>query len=147
MLSQLHVKEATGKNDGKEVEEYLRTAGGLKGWAWCVAFPVWVYTHCGVPCPKTCYTPSFFTKDLIYQRGKGYTATPRCADAFSIYFPNMGRDAHTGMIYRWPPGDFFISVEGNTSEDNYGQKTREGNGVFKKKRLKRQCSKIRRFIW
>jgi hypothetical protein len=66
-------------------------------------------------------------------------------DVFTIYFPSLKRAAHVGFIYK--DGDNSVTtVEGNTSEDNYGQRTREGNGVFKKRRLKKQIYTVARFI-
>lgn len=36
------VREATGNNDGPDVDKYLRTVGGAgTGWAWCAAFVNW----------------------------------------------------------------------------------------------------------
>ena len=36
--SQIGVREATGRNDGKQVELYLKSVGLGKGYAWCAAF-------------------------------------------------------------------------------------------------------------
>lgn len=41
--TQVGVKELTGKNDGVEVESYLKSVGLGKGYAWCMAFVYWVF--------------------------------------------------------------------------------------------------------
>lgn len=39
-FTQLHVRELTGRNDGPEVEKYLKSVGLGKGYAWCMAFSI-----------------------------------------------------------------------------------------------------------
>ena len=46
--SQIGVREATGRNDGKQVEQYLKSVGLGKGYAWCSAFVRWCFDKCGV---------------------------------------------------------------------------------------------------
>ena len=46
--SQIGVREATGKNDGKQVEQYLKAVKLNKGYAWCAAFVKWTFDHCGI---------------------------------------------------------------------------------------------------
>ena len=66
-------------------------------------------------------------------------------DVFSIYFANLKRPAHVGFIYE-DKGNTVITQEGNTSDDNYGQATREGNKVARKRRLKSQLYTVARFM-
>lgn len=44
--------------------------------------------------------------------------------------------------YLWSEGNFTITVEGNTNEAG----SREGDGVYRKRRLKNQIYKISRWI-
>lgn len=46
--SQLGVKEKTGKNDGPEIEKYLKTVGLGSGYAWCAAFINWTLRQNGI---------------------------------------------------------------------------------------------------
>jgi len=38
LQKQLYVREATGNNDGVEVERYLKSVGLIKGYSWCAAY-------------------------------------------------------------------------------------------------------------
>lgn len=144
--SQLHVREATGRNDGCEVEAYLKAVGRSKGDAWCAAFVSWCYQQHGIKVPKSGWSPSWFpTANVIYTRGREGSEKPAPADVFGIWFANLGRVAHVGLIESW--GDtYVITLEGNTSSANEGQKTREGDGVYRKRRLKRQIFTVSSWI-
>jgi len=43
LLEQVGVHEATGRNDGKEVESYLKSVGLTKGNPWCMSLLYWCY--------------------------------------------------------------------------------------------------------
>lgn len=146
--SQIGVYEATGKNDGPQVEEYLSSVGRKKGDAWCAAFVHWVLSRCDVnDIPFSGWSPSWFTKNVIYKRGGKSNQTPQTGDVFGLYFLNLKRVAHVGFIDRWTDGsDYCITVEGNTSDANTGNATREGGGVYKKRRLKRQIYIVSRWV-
>lgn len=145
--SQIGVYEATGKNDGPQVEEYLASVGRKKGDAWCAAFVHWTLSRCGIKgLPYSGWSPSWFTKNVVYTRGGTNNQTPLTGDVFGLYFANLKRIAHVGFIDRWAANtDYCITVEGNTSEANTGNATREGGGVYKKRRLKRQIFKVSRW--
>lgn len=137
--TQIGTKELTGHNDGVSVEMYLKSVGLTKGAPWCAAFISWNYQQCDVNNPKSGYSPSWFpSANVIYQPSKNINNTPQPGDVFGIYFASKGRIAHVGFVIDW--GEKFVTtIEGNTDADaTEGEKSREGNGVFKKKRLKRQ---------
>lgn len=143
--AEIGIREATGNNDGKQVEEYLASCHLGKGNAWCAAFVNWTLQKCGYETVKSpAWSPSWFTPDyLIYKRNSDLKTTPDQADVFGIYFANKGRIAHVGFIDSWPENDnFCITVEGNTNEAG----SREGDGVYKKRRLKSQINSVSRFI-
>jgi len=150
LLSQLYIREATGKNDGKEVEAFLKSVDRKKGDSWCAAYVSYDLQFLkqrgyNVDYIKSGWSPSFASnKYVIWKKGSNFVPF-KMGDVFTIYFPSLKRAAHTGFIYR-DETNSVITVEGNTSEDNYGQKTRDGNGVFKKRRLKKQLYTIARFI-
>jgi len=135
------IREATGRNDGTMVEYFQHMAGVRKGDAWCAAF---VYT-----CIKQCdssfvlkapaWSSSWFTTNVIWKQGRGQT--PQTADVFGIYFLSKKRIAHVGFIESWPDGKYTFTVEGNTNEAG----SREGDGVYRKRRLKAQIYTVSKF--
>lgn len=122
--SQLDVTEATGKNDGKEVEAYLDYTGNKKGEPWCASFVSWVYGKAGFSTPKTAWSPNLFPIARL-------VSDPQAADVFGIYFPKLKRIAHCGIVER-NKGNWIYSIEGNTNLAG----SREGDGVFRKLRHK-----------
>ena len=120
--AELGVRELTGNNDGKKVEAYLASARLTKGNPWCAAYLTWVFKKAGFSQPRTGWSPSLFPASRLTK-----AALP--GDIIGIYFPDMKRVAHVGLLERID-GDWCISIEGNTS----GAGSREGNGVFRKRR-------------
>lgn len=142
--SQIGVREATGHNDGPQVEAYLRYTGLGKGNAWCAAFVCWVLGQAGVDNPKTAWAASLFPHDkLVWPRAKIRargnpqratkkvltTGNPQRATIFGLYFPSLKRIAHCGFIDEWNEKE-VITVEGNTNDKG----GREGDGVYRKRR-------------
>lgn len=160
--SQIGVKEK-GHNAGKQVEAYLAYVGLGKGHAWCAAFICWVYGKADIPNPKTPWTPSLFpvnrrvwTKDQSIQprpksstnqqksaatRQKSNSKTPQTGDIFGLYFPEKKRIAHAGFVDSWDE-NWVITVEGNTNADGH----RDGDGVYRKRRLTKSIYYISRYI-
>lgn len=132
--TQLFVREKTGKNDGKEVEEYLRGVGLGKGYAWCAAFVYWCFQKASeelkVPNPliKTAGVLDHWNRT----KGKKITNNPQEGDIFIMDF---GKGAgHTGIVSEVKNGKIY-TIEGNTSADpTYAGEDREGNGVFERQR-------------
>lgn len=120
--SQLGVREATGNNDGKEVESYLKYTANKKGEPWCASFVSWVFGQAGYAKPKTAWSPALFpmTRQLV---------NPAPATVFGIYFTSLKRIAHCGFVED-RHGDWLITIEGNTNVDG----SREGDGVYRKRR-------------
>ena len=142
-LSQIGVKEATGNNDGPQVEAYLAVTGFTAGAPWCAAFVAWTYTTNDVPNPKSAWSPAWFPESkVIYSRDVSSTGTiPQRGDVFGIYYGSLGRIAHVGFVHQW--GDnIVITVEGNTNDDG----SREGNRVAMKRRPARTIYKVSRYI-
>lgn len=141
--SQLGVRELSGRNDGKQVEMYLKSANLSKGQPWCAAFITWTFKEAGVKAVVSGYSPSWFpNKNVVYIKGGDNNKSPQQSDVFGIYFPSKKRIAHVGFIDQWSEGNFTITVEGNTNEAG----SREGDGVYRKRRLKNQIYKISRWI-
>jgi len=120
--NEIGVREKTGRNDGPRVEEYLRCVGLKKGQPWCAAFVSYIYQKGGFAKPRSGWSPALFPASRLAR-----SALP--GNLIGIYFPEHKRIAHVGIIVR-REGDWITSVEGNTGISG----SREGEGVFRKKR-------------
>jgi hypothetical protein len=67
---------------------------------------------------------------------------PLTGDVFGLYFPEKKRIAHVGFIDKWD-GNWLVSVEGNTNVSG----SREGDGVYRKRRLTRSIYKVARYVY
>lgn len=151
--SQIGMRELTGHNDGVMVEQYLAVTGFPKGNAWCAAFISWTFERAAselkvaIKTPKSAWSPSWFPPGKVIYTKSVVTVPlkvlPQRADVFGIYFPKLNRIGHVGFIDEWPPHDnYAITVEGNTN--NAG--SREGDGVYRKRRLKENIYKVSRWV-
>jgi hypothetical protein len=151
--AEIGVRERTGYNDGWRVEEYLRYVKLKKGDPWCAAFVCWVFGKAGIENPRTGWSPGLFTKSRVcWQRTEtaglnyagrrsGITSVPKQGDVFGIWFPDKQRIAHVGFVDKWED-TWVTTVEGNTNEAG----SREGDGVYRKRRLTRSVWKVARWI-
>lgn len=143
--SQIGAREATGNNDGVEVEAYLKAAGFGKGYAWCASFVYWNFEQIGIKTVKSpAWSPSWFPESNIIYCPSTHTLNffPKRGDVFGIYFKSKGRIAHVGFVDQWGEGKFVITVEGNTNVAG----SREGDGVYRKRRIKRQIHSVSSFL-
>lgn len=142
-IAQSHVREASGNNDGIEVEKYLVSVNLKKGNPWCAAFVSWCLQQVHIVNPKSGWSPNWFpASKVIYTRGNSiHQATPQAADVFGIWFPERKRIAHVGFILQWSDKT-SLTIEGNTNEAG----SREGDGVYRKRRLARQIYKVSSWI-
>lgn len=138
---EIGVRELTGKNDGARIKVYLKSVGLKEGYSYCAAFVCWTLNECGIKNPRSAWAPSLFpAKNTIYKSGK-ILSVPQRGDVFGIYFANKKRIAHVGFIDHW--GDkVIITVEANTNEAG----SREGDGVYRKRRLRKQVFQVSSFI-
>jgi len=152
-FAEIGVRERTGHNDGSRVEEYLRYVNLKKGDPWCAAFVCWVFGKAGIENPRTGWSPGLFTKSRVCWRRTGMGSVkyavkkskpayiPKQGDVFGIWFPDKQRIAHVGFVDRWED-TWVTTVEGNTNEAG----SREGDGVYRKRRLTRSVWKVARWI-
>jgi cell wall-associated NlpC family hydrolase len=132
--AEVGVREATGKNDGTKVEAYLKTTGLGKGYAWCAAFVNYVLKGCGIKTPDTAWSPSWFPQSkLIYKKGSVNKREWQPGDVFGIYFQNLKRIGHVGLIKK-RGSRMVATIEGNTND----ALSRDGDGVYEKWRLNSQ---------
>jgi hypothetical protein len=135
--------EEKGNNKGKQVARYLRTTGLGPGYPWCAAFVNWVLLQNDRPTPqaKQAWSPAWFPANrTVLQRGAVEATQPQCGDVFGIYFSSKERIAHVGLIEEKSNG-YFITVEGNTD----GAGSRDGQGVYRKRRVVRNVYKVSRW--
>lgn len=116
--TEIGIKELTGNNDGKRVEEYLNSVGLGKGDPYCAAFVSFVFKKAGYPRPRTGWSPALFPKNRLVKQ-------PLTADVFGIYFPSLKRVAHCGFVDR-RNGDWLVTTEANTDPSG----GRNGDGVY-----------------
>jgi len=141
-ISQIGVREATGHNDGKDVEKYLRSVGLGKGYAWCAAFVRWCYDSANIytsinGAAASAHNP----KNLVLFHHK-MIKVPQAGDAFTLWYPKLNRIGHTGFYHRKVNNTVYESYEGNTNEAG----SREGDGVYKKYRSFNATYSISRWI-
>jgi hypothetical protein len=140
--SQIGVREATGHNDGKEVEQYLKACGLGKGYSWCAAFVKWCFTQCGVITPgMNAWSASCQSKNIVYAKSR-FEKQPQSSDVFTIWGASKKRIVHTGFFHRKINESFFETVEGNTNDGG----SSDGDGVYKRKRSFRATYSITRWI-
>lgn len=129
-LSQIGVRELTGKNDGPEVEMYLEHVGKWKGLPWCSAFVAWCLSEAEIQHTVNAWSPTSENRRNFVYRNKAFSKEPAPGDVFTIFYPRLKRVGHTGFYHANQNDFIIITVEGNTNEAG----SREGNGVYKKYR-------------
>lgn len=123
------MRELTGRNDGPEVEAYLRSTGLGKGNPWCAAFVRWCLDSAGVRTSITAWSPTAYDRRRVVWKGhwRGEFAP---GQVFTLYYSRLGRIGHTGFADRMVNERLVETVEGNTN----GEGSREGDGVYRRKR-------------
>jgi len=111
-VAELGVREATGNNDGPQVEAYLSYTGMARGNPWCAAFVCWVYKQAGLPQPRNAWSPALFPRQRRYMGSSEATKQAMPADIFGIYNQRLGRIDHAGLV-RSVDKNWILTVEGN----------------------------------
>ena len=145
LTEQLGVREVTS-NSSPMIDQYLKHVGFDYPVPWCAAFVSWNLHQVGVDNPSSAWSPSFARdKDVIWfgKHGfkKGYSAA-KCGDCVTFYYSRLGRVGHVGFYIKSDKSGYFITIEGNTN----GGGSREGDGVYMKKRDPRKVYAISRYI-
>lgn len=139
--------EATGRNDGPQIEAILASTGNHRGDPYCAAFVYWCGKTAGWPrlYPRSAWSPDM-VQEPTWTRARG-GREPRAGDAFGIYFPAKGRVAHTGLIES-ASRSVFTGIEGNTSPEAAAGSAadRDGGGIWRKRRLRAQVHCVRDWI-
>ena len=139
--SQLNVRESA-PNQGYMVDKYLHSVGVYSPAPWCAAFVSYNLQQLNIPNPNSAWSPNYaLDKDVIY-KAKKQTSTPLAGDVVTYYYPSLKRVGHVGFYCLKDVSGYIITIEGNTN----GGGSREGDGVYKKKRELGKIYAITRYI-
>lgn len=140
--SQLTVRE-TSYNRGVMVDIYNKSVGVALGSPWCGSFVGYNLTKIGVKNPNSGRAADYAkSKDIIWRSNKKTDIKLLTGDVVTFYYSSLGRVGHTGFYIKKDKEGYFITIEGNTN----GLGSREGGGVYKKKRDPDKIYAISRYI-
>ena len=161
-LSQTHVRERTGRNDGVEVRKYLKILHLPEGTPYCGAFIEWIYRQCGissnVQAPAVAYSWIKYPQRIVWNKGPiRDKKAPQSGDVAVFTWRQRtggagGRSAaaaplrrravrhHSELVAEWEDDEEvedFVTVGANTSAPIYVKV--KGEGVHKKLRQKEEA--------
>lgn len=110
-------EDPTNSNRSVEIDYWLSQLGTPLGLPWCAAY----VTYCGVTAMGNAWpvlrSPSVQSiVDWWLAKGKTLSDTPQPGDIMVIYYTNLKRYGHIGMVNTVGTGT-FTSWEGNTNTD------------------------------
>lgn len=145
-IEEVGVREETGNNDGVRVEEYIVSTGynANSQIPWCAAFVNWTLQRCGIDVNLTypAFSPAYFSQEkMVWSNDGRYMGCVRPGDLAGFYYPTLNRIGHVGIIVSVHE-KYFVTCEGNTN----GGGSRDGDGVYLKKRTKRQTRYVSNWI-
>lgn len=140
---QLDVRE-TKPNRGHMVDIYLKSVKSQLGNPWCAAFVGYNLSLLNIKNPNSAYSPDYARpKDIIWQAKRNNNDIELLpGDVVTYYYKNLGRVGHVGFLEKIDNSGYFITIEGNTN----GAGSREGDGVYKKKRNPNKVHAVSRYI-
>jgi hypothetical protein len=139
-----------GSNWGKDVKNMLNSVGINFPAPWCAAYVRIICRNTCISCPVSGYVPNWsngiWKEKVVFDKkkaGRSILQTEvRRGDIATIYFSNLGRDAHIFIVLGVTEKGNIITIEGNTNPGG----SRDGYGVFVRVRELWQVSKIIRLI-
>lgn len=134
LKSYVGLKEATGKNDGPFFDKLNDLCNVPRGSAYCASFVAYGHVVNNADIPGGCaWSPSWFPNSkVIWNRGDDVKLQK--GDVFGLYFPNLKRVAHVGVVVEEYRDGYVLTVEGNTGSNS----GRDGDGVYMRLRPKKQ---------
>lgn len=132
-VSQVGVAEATGHNDGPQIERYQRAVGLHRGDPYCAAFQVWSFDSAGhQPLARTGLANGLYNDAARRGRkSEGYRVGDLVVWKFS-----QSASGHVARIVKVGQAGWCTTVEANTSPTTTGDQ-RNGGGVYLKHRQMR----------
>jgi hypothetical protein len=124
------IKEATGNNDGKEVEKILATVGLGKGFPWCAAAVKYGLLNAGIVSAKQIngMALSCENKKAFVYKSRTWLQQLIHGDVFTIYYARLKRIGHTGFVDKIANKQYgtVVTYEGNTNSGG----SRDGDGFY-----------------
>ncbi|HZK96672.1 MAG TPA: hypothetical protein VFC67_20910 [Prolixibacteraceae bacterium] len=139
--TQLNVRE-TLPNRGPMVDKYLQSVGISFPAPWCAAFVSYNLQQFKILNPNSAWSPDYAKKENVIWTNKKKTWKPLPCDVVTYYYANLKRVGHVGFYLGTDKSGYFITQEGNTNSVG----SREGDGVYKKKREPNKVYAISRYI-
>ncbi len=155
--AEVGTREIGGNNHGPGPKKYLAACGLGEGYAYCACFVKWCLLQVGIQTRGTAWSPSWATgPEVYYKRNSPRSVSSptetsffgqevKPGDVFSLYYSNLKRVGHVGFIHEANDpraDDWVFTVEGNTN----GEGSREGDGVHRRRRLKRSIYTLSRYL-
>jgi len=132
-FSYIGVKEATGKNDGYEVEKFLKSVGRKKGDSWCAAFVSYCLTTTNHPFPvRSGLARAFVIKQSILATHVLQGIKQVSRGDLIIWQKGSSISGHIGFV-AIVDDKKYITIEGNTSSGQKGAQA-DGDGVYIRER-------------
>jgi hypothetical protein len=143
-----------GNNAGTMVELYLASVGLGGGYPWCAGFVHYCHRSCGEvmkPEREFAAAAKWASKNEVFHKGQldmyegdhlghPFMRISEDGDIFTLYYAKLGRVGHVGIVVG-ESEDYLETIEGNTSSGG----SREGDGVYRRKRLKRTIFSVNRW--
>jgi len=144
-------EQPKGSNWGEEIKCYLSYCNLKTPNPWCAAFVCYCLSNvgCDISHPKFGLVAMWSKNEwkanvVVDSRKSGVNISAsdvRAGDIFTIYYSNLKRDGHIGIVERIE-GNKIVTIEGNTNDGG----SREGVGVYRRTRSLNSLSKILRFL-
>jgi len=143
-------EQPKGSNWGEDIKNMLASVGIYFEAAWCAGFTGIANRNSCIPYPISGYVPNWsrgvWKEKVVWDKVQAKrTILPsevRRGDQCTIYFSNLGRDAHIFVVLGVTEKGNLITIEGNTNPSG----GRDGWGVFIRVRELWQVSKVIRLI-
>jgi len=131
------VHEATGHNDGVNVEEFQKAVDGkASGESWCMAYVAFCIKAVANE-PDVPLVPSIYFSEhcmTVWNKSPKEAHSDEPKKGFVVIWNHEGTsNGHTGIITD-VDGDTLYTIEGNTSDSSHVEAN--GDGVYLKKRNK-----------
>lgn len=133
-ISYIGTTEATGHNDGPEIEHIIKKMGGSKGSSYCSYFVSFCLDSARVKTPtvRSGMARSFKRKNSIPANDVLIGKIKIPSGTIVVWQKGNTPYGHVGFTYRWDK-KYGTTVEGNTSSGIKGSQS-NGDGIYARKR-------------
>lgn len=95
------VVEIGGNNKGPYIDQWLGALGFKEPAPWCAAYTTAIFNECNIKNPNSAWSPSWDTHTsgrTIWTRNQTKPTAYHTGMIFTLYYKNLGRVGHVGMI-------------------------------------------------